>query len=96
MPTHEEAAGFLRDYRRLDADSRRLVQLAIAAFVADLRVGTFRPSLRVKRVQSWPGVWELSWATDGRATFSYGPEVLPGEAHIIWRRVGSHDLFQSP
>jgi hypothetical protein len=47
-------------------------------------------------MQGHPGVWEMSWARDGRATFEYGEEVLPGQAHIIWRRIGSHGIFRNP
>lgn len=43
-----------------------------------------------------PGVWELSWAADGRATFEYGAELIEGQPHIIWRRIGSHDIFRNP
>jgi hypothetical protein len=32
-------------------------------------------------------------AADGRATFAYGDEVLPGEPHLSWRRVGAHDVL---
>ncbi len=56
----------------------------------------FTPSLRVKRVQSARGVWEMSWAPDGRATFEYGAELHPGEAHVIWRRVGTHRVLDDP
>lgn len=65
-------------------------------FIACLRVGTFEPSLRVKRVQGYPGVWEMTWAPDGRATFEYGDEIRPGESHIIWRRIGTHSVFRQP
>lgn len=64
-------------------------------FVADFLSGQQpRHSLRVKRVQNVPGVWELSWAADGRAT--YGPELKDGQPHIAWRRIGSHDIFRNP
>lgn len=33
---------------------------------------------------------------NGRATFAYGEEQSPGQAHIIWRRIGSHDIFRRP
>jgi hypothetical protein len=38
----------------------------------------------------------MTWAPDGRATFSYGTPVKEGEAHIIWRRIGTHDIFTNP
>ena len=50
----------------------------------------------MKSVQGWPGVWEMTWAPDGRATFEYGTERRPGEPHGIWRRVGAHDIFRQP
>jgi hypothetical protein len=65
--------------------------------VADLRAqAAFRPGLRVKAVRGARGVYEMTWAPDGRATFSYGDERRPGEAPIIWRRVGGHDIFGQP
>jgi hypothetical protein len=47
-------------------------------------------------VQGHEGVWELTWAPDGRATFSYGPEVHAGEPHVIWRRIGDHSILSDP
>lgn len=47
-------------------------------------------------MQGHPGVWEMSWAPDGRATFEYGDEVRAGKAHIVWRRVGTHAIFRRP
>ncbi len=54
------------------------------------------PQLRVKRMQGESGVWEMTWAADRRATFSYGAEVITGQLHIIWRRIGTHDIFRRP
>jgi hypothetical protein len=50
----------------------------------------------VKGVQGHPGVYELSFGDGGRATFAYGDEVEPGEAHVIWRRIGDHSIFADP
>jgi hypothetical protein len=38
----------------------------------------------------------MPWDRAGRATFEYGDEVRPGEPHVIWRRVGTHDIFGDP
>jgi hypothetical protein len=32
----------------------------------------------------------------GKATFSYGASPLAGEAHIIWRRIDGHEIFDEP
>jgi hypothetical protein len=67
-------------------------------FIEALRAGpsSFPPGLRVNRVQGAEGVWEATFAPDGRATFAYGAEVRPGDAHAIWRRVGAHDVLSDP
>jgi hypothetical protein len=73
MPTHEELTRFLREWAKLTPQQQTLFLAAVEEMVEDLRTGvTFRPSLRVKGVQGQPGVYEMTWASDGRATFHYG------------------------
>jgi hypothetical protein len=68
----------------------------LPSFIAALRASPlwFPPGLRVKRVRGTRDVWEITFAPDGRATFAYGEEVIPGTPHIIWRRVGTHDVLR--
>ena len=97
MPTHDEWAQFLREWRKLTPEQQSLFLAAVDEMVDDLSVhAPFRPSLRVKAVQGHSGVFEMTWATDGRATFHYGAEKRPGEAHIVWRRIGGHEIFKNP
>lgn len=97
MPTHSERAQFLREWAKLTPQQQTLFLAAVQEMVDDLRThASFRPSLRVKGVQGAPGVYEMTWAPDGRATFQYGAPMQPGEAHIIWRRIGGHDIFTNP
>ncbi|HEY7270918.1 MAG TPA: hypothetical protein VH951_13920 [Dehalococcoidia bacterium] len=96
MPTHEELPEFWRDLAGLSPEQRRAFRSAVSRFAADLTRGWFRAGLRVKHVQGHQGVWEMTWAPDGRATFQYGPEIMPGEPHVIWRRIGTHDIFREP
>lgn len=96
-PTYDADGRFLRDLRALSEPQRKAFMSAVATLVADLKSDRrLRPGLRVKRVQGSDHVWEMTWAPDGRATWEYGDEVREGEPHIIWRRVGSHDIFRSP
>jgi hypothetical protein len=92
---------FDRDYDRLSADERTQFKAAVKKFIEDLRRlphGRFRPSLRVKPMQAADGTFEMTWAhPDGRATFEYGDDHRPGDdAHIVWRRVGGHVIFDQP
>lgn len=97
MPTHDEEHRFLQDYARLTQAERLLFATAYKKMVADLRAGrSFRPGLRVKGVQAHAGVFEMTWAGNGRATFSYGTSPHPGDVHIVWRRIGDHRILQDP
>jgi hypothetical protein len=98
LPTYTRLPRFAKDYAALSLAEKRAFKVAVAKFVEDLATGEFRKGLRVKGVQGAGGIFELTWADDGRATFEYGPAIEghPGEPHIIWRRVGTHAIFGSP
>ncbi|MDR3034907.1 MAG: hypothetical protein LBV78_17700 [Kitasatospora sp.] len=97
MPTYETTPRFTADLNRLTPDQRRRFHRAVTAFVHDLRADEhFRTSLRIKRVRCAPGVYELTWAPDGRATWSYGRVVVAGLPHVVWHRVGTHSILDRP
>ncbi len=99
MPTFETLPRFERDWKNLTAQQQATFRKVVTeAFVPDLtaRDRPFRPGLRVKGVAAHPNVFEMTWDNDGRATFSYGEERVPGQAHVIWRRIGTHAIFTPP
>jgi hypothetical protein len=96
MPTFAQTDRFRRDFANLTAAQKAAFRAAAAKLVVDLESGGFRPGLRVRGVQGAAGVFEMTWADDGRATFEYGSTVRQGAAHIVWRRVGTHDIFTRP
>lgn len=97
MPTYDRTDSFKRDFKGLSPEQREDVQRALERFIADLRSGGgFRKGLRVKGVQGASGIYEMTWADDGRATFEYGDSRIEGEPHIVWRRIGTHDVLKSP
>ncbi|MEU9617016.1 hypothetical protein AB0D56_36705 [Streptomyces sp. NPDC048209] len=102
MPTFETLPRFTADLHHLTpAQRRRFRRVVLDAFVPDLRTGRpFRPGLRIKGVRRAPGVYELTWSMGtgpaGRATFEYGAEVRPGAPHVIWRRIGTHQILTGP
>jgi hypothetical protein len=98
VPTFERLARFDREFRRMPRELQRAFLAALPLFIDALRAKppAFPPSLRVKRVQGADGVWEMTFASDGRATFAYGDERIAGESHVIWRRVGTHDVLSEP
>jgi hypothetical protein len=98
MPTYELTDTFKKDLTALDAVDRERFYKAVQMFVEDLKSSDrrFRAGLRVKGVQGADGLFEMTWAGDGRGTFEYGKELRVGEPHIVWRRVGTHDIFSRP
>ena len=97
MPTYGAFPLAWREFLKLTPEMQEAWHRAIRAFTEDLRRGRpIRPGLRVKRVQAHPGVFELTFAPNGRATFEYGRTVRAGHIHIVWRRIGTHDIFRNP
>ncbi|MFJ7416407.1 hypothetical protein ACIQWZ_37240 [Streptomyces sp. NPDC098077] len=62
--------------------------------------GRFRAGRHIKGVRRTQGVYELTWSMGTgpavRATFEYGTEVRPGTPHVIWRRIGTHQILTGP
>lgn len=94
MPTYEPEERFLRDWEQLTEEEQDRFTRARRKMVYDLKAGQgFRKSLRVKRVQGHAGLYEMTWAPDGRATFFFGTSPRSGDVHIIWRRIGGHEIL---
>jgi hypothetical protein len=97
VPTYAWLARFGADFDSLSPSQQAAFLIAVAQFVEDLRRGGgFRKGLRVKGVQGATGIFEMTWADDGRATFEYGDAVREGEPYLIWRRVGTHAVLDRP
>jgi hypothetical protein len=96
-PTYDIEPRCAADWNDLDPDAQRAFLAALAKLIADLSSGdVLRAGLRVKWVRGTNDVWEMTYASNGRATFQYGEERHPGDPHIIWRRVGTHKVFDQP
>ena len=97
MPTYDWPPGFGREYLKLTEEKRALFMQAVSEMVEDMKARRpFRPELRVHQVHKVAGVWEMTWAPNGRATFEYGNSPKEGEQHIIWRRIGGHEILDRP
>lgn len=99
MPTFHTMLSFERDYKRLTPQQHAQFAECLRKFVSDLqdmeagRQHSVRTRLRVKRVQGMEGIYEISWAPNGRALFSWDEEQVPGKRHIIWTRIGGHEIL---
>lgn len=97
MPTYAWLARFAADFDSLSPDQKAAFLASVAQFVQDMRKGRgSRNGLRVKGVKGASGIFEMTWAPDGRATFEYGESVSKGEPPIVWRRIGVHKILNQP
>lgn len=97
MATYSTTSRFQSDFAKLTRDHKDAFRAAVKKFVHDLESGAgFRKGLRVKGIKGAEGIFELTWADNGRATFEYGKPVMPRQVHVVWRRCGTHDIFQDP
>ena len=97
MPTFEAQVRFLREYTKLPAEQRLQFDAARRQFVLDIKAQRpFKASLNIHQMSGYPGIFEMSWGQGGRATFAYGAEKIAGERHIIWRRIGGHEIYNDP
>ena len=94
---------FKADYRRLSPADQATFKQALSDFVAacDRYAAdpstTWPASLRVRKVASAPGIWEMTWSfsgPDGRATFEW--VEVGGSLAVRWRRIGDHRIFRKP
>lgn len=93
MPTWAKSPEFIRNWAKLSDEEKAQFIDAVRQFREDLPTGRFRKGLRIRGYQRQPGVFEMTWADNGRALWQYGDEVRPGEPHIEWLAVGGHDIF---
>lgn len=100
----ERTPRFDNDYTRLPKQHRDQFKLVMPAFnraceehLADPGGDVWPTALRVTRMTSVKGVWELTWSLaspDGRATFEF--VVVDGERRVRWRRIGTHRIYREP
>nr|MDT0667593.1 hypothetical protein [Micromonospora sp. DSM 115978] len=98
-PTFDVTAQFEAEYGRLTPAERAAFRAALRLFIEGIRDGGyFHPRLRVKSYTSINGVFEMSWAKNGRALWRYGDPLpaTPHERHVQWLAVGSHSIYKRP
>jgi len=105
MPTFEVQDRFWREHDRLSLEQQRLFRAARREFIAALKaweaegcrgLPRFAKSLGVKPMVNRRNILELAWAPDGRCTWEFGTPQQPGLCHVIWRRIGTHAIYDDP
>jgi len=82
----ERTAQFKRDFVSLPEEIRRRIEKQLAILLQNPR----HPSLRIKRMEGIRDIWE------GRITKSYRFTFQMKGYTCILRRVGRHDILETP
>ena len=99
----ELTASFEADLKRLDRNELEIVRAKLPDFVLACERYAANPStrwpesLRVKDVESAPGIFEITFNFSGpdiRATFEW--TQIDGQLAVRWRRIGGHRILKSP
>lgn len=95
---------FDRDFKKLKREHQVLFLEAQEKFVIEFEQLLLNKSFksvskkyRVKVLRNTSEIWEMTWSfsrPDGRATFHL--DEIDGEPVIVWRRIGSHEIFMQP
>lgn len=95
---------FTADLATLTREERKAFRNRIPAFsqACDVYVSSkgssgWPAALRVKPMQSAPGIWEMTWnfsGPDGRATFEFAEDE--SGTLVRWRRIANHKIFERP
>lgn len=95
MVRHLRTGRFEQDWKILTGEQRQRFRMSFVRYDADLQAGRFRAGLRVRRVEGTAGVFEMTWAPDGRATFQFAEDAVQDRV-VVWRRIGTHRVFRRP
>lgn len=79
---------FAREALNLSPELRQTLQRKLDLFCKN----PGHPSLRVKKVRGYKGVWELSITEQYRVTFEWAEGE--GIRTVILRRVGTHEILK--
>jgi hypothetical protein len=87
----------MQEYLALSARDAAAFRRARDRFIAALQAQR-RPEagLGISEMGGHPGVYEFHYSGGGRATFHYGEPVIKGDVHVVWRRIGGHEIYRAP
>ena len=50
----------------------------------------------MREIKDHPGYFELRFGNGTRAIYTFGRAVRPGQAHLVWCRIGTDDALDQP
>ena len=92
---YRRTSTFKKCFHDLPDDIQRAAKESFKLF-KDNPIPPYHPSLRIRKMKGYPGVWEGHVTRD--YVFTLHEELDPGteETVIVFRKIGKHDIYRNP
>lgn len=87
---------FWKAYAELPADIKEQARVAFRRFQNGVEHPPFHPSLRIRKMQGHPDIWEGHVTLQYVFTFHIEQDAETGEIIYIFRNIGTHDIYRRP
>ena len=87
---------FWKAYAQLSADVKQRARRAFLLFQEGTRNPPFHPSLRIRKMRGYPGIWEGHVTREIVFTFHIEEDLDTGEATYVFRNIGTHEIYRKP
>jgi mRNA interferase RelE/StbE len=87
---------FWKAYAKLPKQVKESARRAFLLFQEGAKSPPFHPSLRIRKMQGHPDIWEGHVTRDYVFTFHVDKDPKSGEAIFVFRNIGTHEIYRSP
>jgi mRNA interferase RelE/StbE len=87
---------FWKAYAKLPKQVKESARRAFLLFQEGAQSPPFHPSLRIRKMQGHPDIWEGHVTRDYVFTFHVDKDPESGEAIFVFRNIGTHEIYRSP
>jgi len=87
-----KSSTFKEDFGKLPASIQKRTREKFGQFKEDMR----HPSLRIKKMKGYGDIWEGHITDQYVFTFEFGIDPDTGESLVIFRRIGTHSVYEKP
>ena len=87
---------FWKAYAQLPSQVQERARHAFLLFQEGAQGPPFHPSLRIRKMQGHPGIWEGHVTLEVVFTFHIEEEADTGETVFVFRNIGRHDIYRRP
>ncbi len=87
---------FWKAYAQLPTKVKEKARRAFVLFQEGARNPPFHPSLRVRKMRGYPGIWEGHVTREIVFTFHIKEDPDTGGTTYIFRNIGTHAIYRKP